>query len=127
MQPGIKPLLLALACLFLVQCVGGSSGEADAAVAAGQAQEPRYTASKRLGSVLILEGSRRVAICHTDGLQVQEARFINGQKQLVVKSRGRHGPAVVQLFDTRTGAEQDAVLAHEIREGQPAWAAGLEN
>lgn len=127
MQLGIKPLPLALVCLFLVQCAGGPSGEADATAAAGLAQEPRYTASKRLGSVLILEGDRRVAICHTDGLQVQEARFINGQKQLVVKSRSRHGPSVVQLFDTRTGTEKDAVLAHEIREGQPAWAAGLEN
>lgn len=123
MQPGIKPILLALVCLFLVQCAVGPSGQA----AAGQAQEPRYTASKRLGSVLILEGSRRVAICHTDGLQVQQVRFINGQKQLVVKSRSRHGPAVVQLFDTRTGAEKDAVLAHDIRVGQPAWAEVLEN
>lgn len=86
-----------------------------------------YTASIRLGSVIILEGTRRVATCQTAGLKVQEARFINGQKQIVVKSGGRHGPLVVQLFDTRTGAEKDAVLAHEIREGQPAWAAGLEN
>lgn len=92
-----------------------------------QASDETYTASIRLGSVIILEGTRRVATCQTAGLQVQKVRFINGQKQIVVQSGGRHGPAVVQLFDTRTGAERDVVLAHEIREGQPAWAAGLEN
>lgn len=86
-----------------------------------------YTAAVRLGMVSILDGTRRVATCRTAAPHVETARFINGQKQVVVKSRARHGPAVVQLFDTRTGAERDAVLAHEIRDGQPAWAAGLQD
>jgi hypothetical protein len=47
--------------------------------------------------------------------------------EMVVKFRARHGPAVMQLFDTRTGAERDAVMARKIRNGQPAWAAGLEH
>lgn len=125
----LKPhsLLSALACLLLVQCVGVTSAEADAEAASVQAQESQCTASMRLGCVIIQEVNRRVAICHAAGLQVQEARFFNGQKQIVVKSRGRHGPAVTQLFDTRTGAERDAVMAHEIRDGQPAWAAGLQD
>lgn len=86
-----------------------------------------YTSDIRLGTVTIMDGTRRVATCRTAAPHVEEARFINHQKQLVVKSRGRHGPATVQLFDSRTGAEKDAVLAYEIRDGQPAWAAGMED
>lgn len=95
-----------------------------------KAEEPlqeTYSASLRLGTVFIMDGTRRVATCRTAALHVEEARFIERQKQIVVKSRDRSGPATVQLFDTRTGAERDAVMAHEIRNGQPAWAAGLED
>jgi hypothetical protein len=86
-----------------------------------------YTSDIRLGTVTIMDGTRRVATCRTAAPYVQEARFINHQKQIVVRSRGRHGPATVQLFDSRTGAEKDALLADEIRNGQPAWAAGMED
>lgn len=92
-----------------------------------QAAGETYTAAVRLGMVTILDGTRRVATCRTAAPHVEETRFINGQKQIVVKSRARHGPAVVQLFDTRTGAERDAVMANEIGNGQPAWAAGVED
>lgn len=95
-----------------------------------KAEEPSqqtYTASLRLGTVFIMDGTRRVATCRTAAPHVEETRFIEQQKQIVVKSRGRNGPATVQLFDARTGAERDAVMAHEIRNGQPAWAAGLED
>jgi hypothetical protein len=56
---------------------------------------------------------------------VEETRFISEQDQIVVKSRGNHGPATVQLFNTRTGAQQGSVMAYEVRGGFPAWAAGM--
>lgn len=54
---------------------------------------------------------------------VEEYNFINNRNQLVVKSRGRHGPATVQLFDSRTGRQIDEIFAYEVTGGRPAWAA----
>ena len=31
--------------------------------------------------------------------------------EIVVKSRGNHGPAAVELFDTRTGILKDKIMA----------------
>lgn len=84
-----------------------------------------YTASKGLGSVTIMEGPRRVSTCYTASPNVENTRFINEQQQIVVKSRGNHGPATVQLFDCRTGRQEGRVMAYEIRGGYPAWAAGM--
>jgi hypothetical protein len=56
---------------------------------------------------------------------VEETRFINEQQQIVVKTRGNHGPATVQLFNARTGKEEGRVMAFEIKKGKPAWAAGM--
>ena len=76
-------------------------------------------------NVSIMEGNRPVSVCQTASPFVEETRFINEQEQIVVKSRAKHGPATVQLFDTRSGAEQGRIMAYEIQEGEPAWAAGL--
>ena len=76
-------------------------------------------------NVSIVEGERPVSVCQTASPFVEETRFINGQEQIVVKSRAKHGPATIQLFDTRSGAEQGRIMAYEIQEGQPAWAAGM--
>jgi hypothetical protein len=76
-------------------------------------------------TVSILEGNRPVSVCHTASPFIEETRFIKEQEQIVVKSRARHGPATVQLFDTRSGAEQGKIMAYEIRGDQPAWAAGM--
>lgn len=52
-------------------------------------------------------------------------RWHSEQEQIVVKSRGNHGPATVQLFDCRSGREQARVMAYEIKGGKPAWARGM--
>lgn len=72
-----------------------------------------------------MEGSRQVSTCTTASPNVEETRFITEQQQIVVKSRGNHGPATVQLFDTRTGREQGRVMAYEVKNGQPSWATGM--
>ncbi|MGB6222508.1 hypothetical protein [Haloferula sp.] len=56
---------------------------------------------------------------------VEETKFINEQDQIVVKSRGNHGPATVQLFDSKTGRQEGKVMAYEITDDQPLWAAGM--
>lgn len=94
---------------------GGGGGPVSAAL----------TPVKGTGSVTLKQGARTVAVCQTAMPRVEDVRFINGQTQLVVKSRGNHGPATVQLFDTAQGVELDRVMAHDIRAAQPAWAAGM--
>ncbi len=84
------------------------------------------TAVKGKGKVTIKEGSRTVAVCSTASPNVEETKFITEQQEIVVKSRGNHGPATVQLFDTKSGKEKGHVKAYEIRGGKPAWAAGME-
>lgn len=94
---------------------GGSAAPAAAAL----------TPVKGRGMVTLREGTRTIAVCRTASPNVETVRFLNGQRQIVVKSRGNHGPATVQLFNSRTGVEEDRVMAYEIRNGQPAWAAGM--
>lgn len=83
------------------------------------------TTVKGKGKVTIKEGSRTVAVCSTASPNVEETKFITEQQEIVVKSRGNHGPATVQLFDTKSGKETGRVMAYEIRGGKPAWAAGM--
>ncbi|MGI9242603.1 MAG: hypothetical protein ACR2RV_17535, partial [Verrucomicrobiales bacterium] len=90
---------------------------------AGSGQPLAARVSK--GKVQILEGSRTVSVCTTALPNVEETKFIREQQQIVVKSRGSHGPATVQLFDTATGSEKSSVAAYNIRGGNPSWAAGM--
>lgn len=69
--------------------------------------------------------TRQVSTCKTTSLIVEETRFITEQQQIVVKSRRNHGPATVQLFDTRTGNEQGRAMAYEVKNRQPSWASGM--
>ncbi len=83
------------------------------------------TAVKGSGKVTIKEGSRMAAVCSTVSPNVEETKFITEQQEVVVKSRGNHGPATVQLFEAQSGEEKGRVMAYEIRGGKPAWAAGM--
>lgn len=117
--------------ISLTQCVIDPAALAAIENAQGGAKpsQPYYgqplTATAGMGSVTIREGARTVAVCYTASPNVEETRFINEQEQIVVKSRGNHGPATVQLFNSRTGAQQGRVMAYEVRGGFPAWAAGM--
>ena len=83
------------------------------------------TPVKGVSNVQLRRGGQTVAVCQTAMPKVETVRFIDGQRQIVVKSRGSHGPATVQLFDCSTGLEKDRVMAYEIRNGNPSWAAGM--
>jgi hypothetical protein len=130
-------LLISLAPLTLTQCVvvenpnmpppGRPPGVATQLPS--MTPVPSYgqplTASAASGAVLIREGARTVFSFRTAMPNVEETKFINEQDQIVVKSRGNHGPATVQLFNSRNGAEQGRVMAYEIRGGQPGWASSM--
>lgn len=85
------------------------------------------TASVGQGQVQIMQGGRTVSTLRTASPNVEEHHFTSGQSQMVVKSRGNHGPATVELFDTKTGTLRDKVLAYAIQNGQPAWARGMQD
>ncbi len=69
----------------------------------------------------------RLSFNRTASPNVEGQHFINNKSQIVVKSRGNHGPATVELFDTRTGALKGKVLAYAIQHGQPSWARGMQD
>lgn len=79
------------------------------------------------GQVTIMRGGRVVSTLRTAAPNVEEHHFRSGQEQMVVKSRGNHGPATVELFDVRTGTLRDKVLAFAIENGQPKWARGMQD
>ncbi len=75
--------------------------------------------------VALFAGSVLEATCKTVHPTVEETRFLDQQRQIVVRSRGTSGPATVQLFDCATGIERGRVTSDQIRDGQPAWAATM--
>lgn len=77
------------------------------------------------GIVTIRQNGRVLCTFRADRPNIEDTRWQNNQSQIVVKSRGNHGPAAVQLFDARSGRELGRVMAYDIRGGQPAWAAGM--
>ena len=92
----------------------------------GQASEQgAVRVSVGQGRVSILKGNQVVSTIRTAAPNVEQYHFTNGVLQIVVKSRGNHGPATVELFDTKTGTLRGKVLAFAIRNGQPSWAKGM--
>lgn len=130
----VLPLaLIPVATLALTQCVvdqngnliDPSTGSAVEMPADNAGHGQRLAAIRGQFMVTIMEGSRRVSVCRTASPNIEETRWHRGQQQIVVKSRGNHGPATVQLFDTRSGRLDGSVMAYEIANGRPAWARGM--
>lgn len=83
------------------------------------------TAEKGPGSVTVREGGRVLTSFRTASPNVEQTRWYSEQEQIVVKSRGNHGPATVELFDSRTGRKLGTVMAYELASGGPTWARGM--
>lgn len=79
------------------------------------------------GQIRIMNGGRTVSTIRTAAPNIEKHHFTNGKQQMVVKSRGNHGPATVELFDVQTGALRDKVLAYSIEYGNPSWARGMQD
>lgn len=84
-----------------------------------------WTAVVGQGQVTIKHGDKTVSVVRTGLANIEETRFLdqNGRKMLATKSRGNHGPALLELFDVQTGTLKDKVMAFAVEGGQPAWAA----
>lgn len=89
-------------------------------------QAARIAVKEVQGGVEIVEGDTVVTRIKSAMPNVEATRLLNGDRLVVVKSRGRQGPASVELFDTRTGVLRDKILAYAIQGGRPSWAAGFE-
>lgn len=122
------PLLTTLlipAALFLSSCAIDETGTSSPSAPSAPAYGQPLTAVNGQGTVTIMEGSRKVATCNTARPNIEQTRFISEQEQIVVKSRGNHGPATVQLFNSRSGQQEGTVEAYELASGGPTWAAGM--
>ena len=130
MKTILLPLLAAAAVLPLTQCImvdeNGNPVEGSATQLPGSA--PAYgqplTAETGAGAVTIREGNRVLTSFRTAAPNVEQTRWYAEQEQIVVKSRGNHGPATVELFNSRTGAKLGTVMAYEAANG-PAWARSM--
>jgi hypothetical protein len=49
--------------------------------------------------VRLLRNGKTIAVCRTQLPEIENWKLIYGNRQIVVKSRGRHGPAAVELFN----------------------------
>lgn len=126
--------LAALASLVLVpfaltQCVITESDLENAVAEANANSSNAYgqplTAVSGQGRVTVMEGSRTVSTIYTASPNIEQTRWVSEQNQIVVKSRGNHGPATVQLFNSRTGRQEGTVMAYELANGGPQWANGM--
>jgi hypothetical protein len=106
--------------------VGGGYNNGYAKPSQPQGSGGGMTAVVGQGKVTVMQGGLVVSTLRTAAPNVESQRFIAGQQQLVVKSRGNHGAANVELFDVRTGVLRDKILAYAIKGGKPAWARGME-
>lgn len=129
MKKLLSHLFIMAGILSLSQCLvvedPGSTGGSTTQV---PGNPPSYgqplTAKTGAGSVTIREGSRVVTSFRTAAPNVEQTRWYAEQEQIVVKSRGNHGPATVELFNSRTGAKMGTVMAYEAANG-PAWARSM--
>ena len=121
--------LATLLPLALTQCVISEADLENAVAEANASSSPSYgqplTAVRGQGQVTIMEGNRTVSTISTASPNIEQTRWYQEQEQIVVKSRGNHGPATVQLFNSRTGRLEGTVMAYELANGGPTWAAGM--
>ncbi|PTY01443.1 hypothetical protein DB346_11865 [Verrucomicrobia bacterium LW23] len=91
----------------------------------GPPRRPPLQAVVEPGAVRLVRGDRTMNVIRTARPIVERWRWVNGKSQIAIKSRGNHGPAVVELFDSRSGQQLDRVMAFAIQGGSPEWAMGF--
>jgi hypothetical protein len=123
-----KLLLILPVTIALTQCVvevpSDSNGTASQMPGSAPAYGQPLTAQTGPGSVTILEGSQVVTSIRTAMPNVERTYWQAEQEQIVTKSRGSHGPATVELFNSRSGAKLGTVMAYDAANG-PAWARSM--
>lgn len=79
------------------------------------------------GSVDVFDGTTKISTCRTALPNIEDHRFIHAQQHLVVKSRGAHGVAKVELFETTNGQKLESIDSYTIKDGKPLWAVGMSD
>lgn len=75
----------------------------------------------------ISENGKLIVRIKTALPNVEDWKFVEEGGYVITKSRGSHGPASVEKFESRTGILRDKVLAYAIRNGEAEWAKGFED
>ncbi len=86
----------------------------------------RTTVSIEQGRVRVMRGGKTLCSLVPAMTVVERYELVNNTQQIIIKSRGNHGPATVELFNLSDGTLADQVLAYAINNSQPAWARGWE-
>jgi hypothetical protein len=76
--------------------------------------------------VRLLNNGMTVCLISPQFSKVENWKLINDNTEIVIKSRGSRGPAMVEGFDTRTGILKEKIVASDIQNGKPEWAEGFE-
>jgi hypothetical protein len=125
MKKQIAFILAPAIALALNSCVvvesDGSANNGTDTPHAGSA----LTATAGMGTVTIRENGQVINTIRTAKPNVEKTQWHKGHSQITVKSRGNHGPATVQLFDSRSGTQLGTVMAFELANGGPTWAKGM--
>jgi len=90
-------------------------------------RESAPKAAVEQGRVRIIRDGRTVTTLRPAMPFVERYKFTNNNQQIIIKSRGNHGPATVEKFNISDGSLADKVLAFAIKGGKPSWARGWED
>lgn len=122
--------LVALALLFFsTGCETTSTGEAEVpsftntTPAAGAGESSPFEGKVIPGGVEMYEMGTKITTLKSSLPNVEAWKFVNGGSQVAIKSRASHGPAAVELFDVSGGVLREKVMAFDIKDGKPEWAA----
>ena len=95
---------------------------------------PSESASKSTPHVAVEQGRVRVildgrTLCRLRPAMpfVEKYKLVNNNQQIIIKSRAKHGPATVELFNISNGSLDEKVLAFAIKNGRPRWAKGWQD
>ena len=84
-----------------------------------------FTVQAVSGGLEVLEDGRVVSRVAAARPVVERTMFVKEGRQVIVRSRGAEGPALLELFDSRSGVRRAVIGENEVFHGRPAWAAGL--
>lgn len=77
------------------------------------------------GGIEILEEGKPVSRIMSARPVIERTAFVKEGRQFIVRSRAADpaaGPALIELFDSRSGTRRAVIGANEIFHGRPAWA-----
>lgn len=121
-------LILTSACTESEIRSGPKPPPAAAEWAADDPAEIDFTARAVPGGLEILEKEKPVSRIMSARPVVERTAFVKEGRQFIVRSRAvdpAAGPALIELFDSRSGTRRAVIGANEVFHGRPAWAAAF--